>query len=411
VKILKAPQFVTYLRKYSKEANGGQGQEYQMRFAYREVGALGAGDKNYFDRIVESGSAEYIEYFFRVVECKDDSDLAADDTVVVAPIAQGTECEKPVCEMTIGVFPFELVESYLVQPRVETAEVSDIGSANQLGRGRGNNEPSCTNVVSRFSDYTDNVETTYGNLKRTRARLLELANTTLGDGRLIFTKEKIHDLGISIEGVKVMIYMSNIQKNLTEELKSPYCLKHDIFNIDHLFKRFLEGLDYVLQRQIRDLLLTSRDFASTEEDSQKTYFTLKNKQNKHENIELTQIHRKKTLDLFLISTSSTPTPPKIQMTETISSLVWLELTLDSQTPTSNPDQSSYPDLQLKYKKQPAIHINTRPFENLVSSLFEKTFKTHMLKYFTGDLNFALNCGSLPVNSEFSVAKGKYLRNS
>lgn len=430
VKILKAPQFVTYLRKYSKEAGGGKGQEYAMMFAYREVGELGVRDKNYFERIVESGSAEYIEYFFRVLECRDDSQLTADDTVVV-PIAEspeGGENEKPVCEITIGVFPFELVESYLVQPKVQTAEVSDIGSGNQLGRGRGNNEPSCTNVVSRFSDYTDNVETTYGNLKRTRARLLELANTTLGDLGLVFTKEKIHDLGISIEGVKVMIYMSNIQKNLTEELKSPYCVTHNIFNIDHLFKRFLEGLNYVLQRQIRDLLLTSRDFASTEEDSSKTYFTLKNKQHATSNLELTQIHRKKTFDLFLVTTDPTTSQPgKVLMTETISSLVWLELSLGQfppplntnspPNPSCNPTPLSlsppglYPCCNLKYKKQPPIQILTKPFEALVSSLFEKTFKNHMIKYFTGDLNFALNYQTEPQGAEFSVAKGEYLRGS
>jgi len=86
---------------------------------------------------------------------------------------------------------------------------------------------------------------------------------TLGSCKI--TKEKVHDIGFTMNNIKLIIHCSNIFLFFTEELKKPYYKEQGIFNIDQLLNRFLLQLGYAINNKIKDFLYDSKEFSSKDE--------------------------------------------------------------------------------------------------------------------------------------------------
>ena len=133
------------------------------------------------------------------------------------------------------------------------------------------------------------------------------------------------DFGNSINNTKIILHTANIQSFLTLELQKDFYKTNKIFDIDYLLKCFLQQLGYVLNNRIEDIMMFSKEFYGTNEIVQKNYFNMKNKDSVKENWELTELHKRKTLDIYVSGVDNDGKSEKLQVGgELVSAVVWLE---------------------------------------------------------------------------------------
>jgi len=74
----------------------------------------------------------------------------------------------------------------------------------------------------------------------------------------------------------------------------------------------------------------------------------------------TEIHIRKTLDIFAVGINDDGKSEKLLTAEALGCQVWLELGFNTSDSLANCP------VEIRYKRNPPVSINSKPFENLVS---------------------------------------------
>jgi len=137
---------------------------------------------------------------------------------------------------------------------------------------------------------------------------------------------------------------------------------------------------------------------------------MKNNSAVKEKPELTEVHKLKNIDLYVVGVDNEGKAEKLISSEKRSVPLWTELQFNKNyinLASQGLMKKNEPLLEIKYETQPAIVINTILFETATEKLFEQLYSDSDFKDRKHELNFKLNYRVEPQNTLYSLENREF----